>query len=165
MDDPLLTRPCRRTARPGQTTRRVTRSLVKRRSPLRSCGQRLQWPFAVAGRRPQHGLGQLSGVRQAAVRFLGAGLFDQRRLHGPGQLGDRHRGRSKLRLRADLDPVDVQRDGRAAANAVGPVGNRVGPRPGASVRRILFAARWPRHFGFCAKSPSPPAIWPKSSAR
>ena len=68
-------------------------------------------------------------VAAPPVRLSRAGLPRQRRLHGPRQLGDRHRGRRPLRLHADLGPADVEPDGRAAADPFGADGDRHRPRP------------------------------------
>ena len=75
----------------------------------------------------------LPGVRRARLHDLG-------RLHGPGQLGDRHRRRLALRLHAALGHPAVQPDGDPAAGARGAPRHRDRARPRAGVPRQLFAA-------------------------
>ena len=75
----------------------------------------------------------------AAVRVSGAGVPGERRLHGPGQLGDRPGGGRTVRLCADLGPVDVEPDGRAPADAGGAAGGGDGARPGPGLPRRVFA--------------------------
>src|SRR4051794_12143316 len=64
------------------------------------------------------GLGLGAEPPQATLRLHGAGLSRQRRIHGPGELGDRPGGGRPIRLCAGLGPVDVEPDGRALADAL-----------------------------------------------
>ena len=62
-----------------------------------------------------------------------------RRLHGPRQLGDRHRRRRALRLHAAQRHHDLQPDGDPAAGAVRTARHRQRTRPGPGLPRQLLA--------------------------
>ena len=74
-----------------------------------------------------------------AVHVPRTGLPGQRRLHGPGQLGDGPGGGRAVRLRADLGPADVEPDGRAAPDPGGAAGGGDGARPRPGLSRRVFA--------------------------
>ncbi len=70
-----------------------------------------------------------------------AGLHGVSRLHGPGQLGDRSRGRRAVRLHAAVGHHDLEPDGRPATGARGTAWHRNRPRPRAGVPRSLSPTR------------------------
>ena len=82
-----------------------------------------------------------------ALRVCGPGLPGRRRLHGPGQLGDRPRGRRALRLHAAERHPALQPDGHPAAGARGAPRHRQRPRPRAGVPRQLLEADHARALG------------------
>ena len=93
------------------------------------------------------------------------GLSGRRRLHGPRQLGDRSGRRRAVRLHAAVGHHDLQPHGDPAAAPLRQARRRHRPRSGAGLPRPLFDAARSGFSGCCAKSPSPPAISPRSSAR
>ena len=99
-----------------------------------------------------------------AVRLCGSRLPRGGRLHGPGQLGHRSRRRRALRLHAAQRDHAVEPDGDPAAGALGAPRHRQRPGPRAGLPRPLLAAVRRSCCGCSARSRSPPAIWPKSSA-
>ena len=81
--------------------------------------------------------GRVLGAAAAGVRR--AGLHDLGRLHGPRQLGDRHRRRVEVRLHAAVCRAGVQHVGGAVAGFGRPAGHRHRAGPGAGVPRQLPA--------------------------
>ncbi len=76
-----------------------------------------------------------------AARVLGPRLPGRGRLHGPGQLGHRHRRRRPVRLHAAQRDHAVEPDGDPAAGAGRAAGRRHELRPGAGLPRLLLQAR------------------------
>ena len=74
-----------------------------------------------------------------ALRLHGAGLHGLGRLHGPGQLGDRHRRRGAVRLHAALRRHALEPDGDPPAGALGAPRHRHRARPRPGLPRLLSA--------------------------
>src|ERR1700722_4372675 len=63
---------------------------------------------SIAGGGAQLSLGSAAKSVKAPLRVHGAGVPGERRIHRPGQLGDRPGGRSAVWVRARLGPLDVE---------------------------------------------------------
>ena len=105
------------------------------------------WHAEVARRGPWVGRGGPGQCLQAVLRLPGAGLPRERRLHGPGELGDGPRGGGPVRLRAALGLPDVERDGRGLADPLGEAGGGDRARPGPGLPGRIFAAGQLRPLG------------------
>ena len=88
-----------------------------------------------------------AGLLAQAAGLCRPRLSGGRRLHGPGQLGHRPRGRRALRLRPAQRHPAVQPDGHPAAGARGAPRHRQRPRPRAGVPRQLLQAHHARALG------------------
>src|SRR5882672_8143999 len=99
----------------------------------------------VAGRGARLGSDPPGGKLAAPdVRLRRARLPGERRLHGPGQLGDGPGRRRAVRLPARVGPADEQPDGGAAPDPVRAARRGHGQGPGAGLPRLLPArARGP----------------------
>ena len=90
-------------------------------------------PFRV----PKH-----EAVVDAASRVSRPRLSGVGRLHGPGQLGHRHRRRLEIRLHAAERRPHLQPDGDSAAVALRAPRRGDRPRSGAGMSRLLLAGRY-----------------------
>ena len=100
-------------------------------------------------------------VLAQGARLRRPGLHGRGRLHGPGQLGHRPRRRRALRLHAAQRHPALQPDGDPAPGARR---SSSASSPGATWRRpaaTTTRARSASCSGCCARSPSPPATWPR----